>query len=258
MSGLSPLARLEWLCAVAADARLSVAAIRVAAALARRQNERTGKLNPTVFTLAMDAGLTDRAVRSAVKSLEEMGWLAVNRAESGGRGRANSFSLHQPETLHSETVNCDSLNPKTVNGDAENPERPFRKTLNDGAPRTREVNKGMNKGSVPSKKREYSPEFEQAWSSYPKREGSNPKDKAFSAWKARIAKGHTVADLTDGVIRYASFCEQTAKIGTAYTMQASTFFGPSDPPHFLQAWTAAPAPTGRPPARPVRYQMEDF
>jgi len=67
--------------------------------------------------------------------------------------------------------------------------------------------------------------FEQAWQLYPKRSGSNPKNKAHQCWNARIKEGYSEQDLIAGVKRYASFCKYKQQVGTEFVMQASRFFG---------------------------------
>jgi hypothetical protein len=73
---------------------------------------------------------------------------------------------------------------------------------------------------------EYPPEFDAAWSAYPKRAGDNPKRRALNAWKARVEEGHAPEAILAGVERYATFCEATGKVGTEMVKQAATFFGP--------------------------------
>jgi len=90
-------------------------------------------------------------------------------------------------------------------------------------------------------KNNYTDDFESAWAEYPKREGGNPKAKAFAAWNARLRAGHSEEDLTEGVRRYARFCRAKGQIGTQYVKQASSFFGPDE--HFLESWEVAkPSP----------------
>lgn len=86
----------------------------------------------------------------------------------------------------------------------------------------------------------YTPEFETAFGYYPKRSGGNPKKGAFRAWSARVKAGVDPKVMTEGVRRYAAFNEATEKIDTPYVMQAQTFFGPEDPPHFLEPWKPPP------------------
>ena len=83
-------------------------------------------------------------------------------------------------------------------------------------------------------KTDYSAEFDEAWSHYPKRSGDNPKSKAFKAWNARISEGATTQEMIDGVIRYRAWCETTGKLGTEKVKHAATFFGPDK--GFLAEW----------------------
>lgn len=78
----------------------------------------------------------------------------------------------------------------------------------------------------------YPSEFEAALAAYPKRAGSNPKGKAFAAWRATVygerkdSKPVAPALIFEGVRRYRLFCEATGKIATETVMQAARFFGP--------------------------------
>jgi hypothetical protein len=152
MAGLDPLERLTWLTAVTLDSRATIAIVRVAGALAHRQNAKTGQLNPKVSTICGDTGLTDRAVRAAVKALEGAGFLFVSRGD--GRGHSNAYRLTFPESLNSETVNDETLFTDSLNGGAENPEQPFRETLNGRSARTKEENQGENQGKSSSREGE--------------------------------------------------------------------------------------------------------
>lgn len=86
------------------------------------------------------------------------------------------------------------------------------------------------------KKNGYTPEFEDAWKAYPKRAGGNPKEGAFSAWRARIRDGVDPAELIGGVERYARFVRATGKEHTEFVKQAKAFFGPEK--HFNEKWEA--------------------
>ena len=68
--------------------------------------------------------------------------------------------------------------------------------------------------------------FLQAFSAFPKREGGNPKNRAFKAWKARRAQGISEADLLQSVLNYAAYIRAKGKEGSEYVKQAATFFGP--------------------------------
>ncbi|MFV8853452.1 hypothetical protein ABQ336_22345, partial [Serratia fonticola] len=73
---------------------------------------------------------------------------------------------------------------------------------------------------------DYSDEFEHAWSEYPRREGSNPKNKAYQAWSARIREGVGADAMLAGLRRYAQFCKAKGQVGTSFVMQGTRFFGP--------------------------------
>lgn len=86
-------------------------------------------------------------------------------------------------------------------------------------------------------KREPSKAFESAWKAYPGREGSNPKNKAEAAWRARVKEGVSEEALLAGVIRYHAYCSAKGSVGTSYVMQAQRFFGPGR--EFDAEWKAA-------------------
>lgn len=71
----------------------------------------------------------------------------------------------------------------------------------------------------------YSEEFEIAWSIYPIRDGSNPKNKAFANWNARLSEGVSLESLINGTKNYRAHCDAKGKTGSPYVMQATRFFG---------------------------------
>lgn len=85
--------------------------------------------------------------------------------------------------------------------------------------------------------------FEAAWKLYPKREGGNPKNKALSAWNARLKEGASVDDMLSGVVRYAAYCQLKGSLNTSYVMQAVRFFGPDH--NYAESW-AVTAPPSKP------------
>ena len=80
----------------------------------------------------------------------------------------------------------------------------------------------------------YPLDFERVWRKYPKRDGGNPKPRAFKAWSARIKSGVDAAEIESGVERYAEHLSAKGKIGTEFVLQAATFFGPDE--HWNQDW----------------------
>jgi hypothetical protein len=69
---------------------------------------------------------------------------------------------------------------------------------------------------------------------YPKRSGDQKWHDARKAINARLAEGHTWAEILDGAHRYADWCKTTGKVGTETVKQAATFVGPGKP--FLDDW----------------------
>lgn len=88
----------------------------------------------------------------------------------------------------------------------------------------------MQPKSRPQKKvakQEYTPDFERIWAKYPRRKGSNAKNKAFTAFSARVKGGTAISAIEAGVVAYRAYCEATGQLGTPYVMQAQRFFGPN-------------------------------
>lgn len=155
------------------------------------------------------------AVRVILKELEQVGYLVADVARSEG-GVFNGMAY---------TV-CEIPEPKTETPGPDNPapDKPApanppltSNDLNQGT-ETPENNESLG-ASAPCDG------FEAAWKAYPKREGANPKNKAHSSWKARLAYGVTAESMMAGVVRYAAYCKVKGSTGTSYVMQAVRFFG---------------------------------
>lgn len=148
----------------------------------------------------------------------------------------------------------------------ENPRRESGKSHFDPTEITSEItSENTNTGasadaSAPARsaKQDYSPDFEIAWQSYPKRAGGNSKSAAFKAWKARLKDGVKPDDMLAGVKRYAAYTRATGSVGTQFVKQATTFFGPDR--HFEEPWQAPSVPGGgRPGALPVSgFSEQDY
>jgi hypothetical protein len=70
-------------------------------------------------------------------------------------------------------------------------------------------------------------EFTAFWAEYPSRLGSNPKQPAREAWRARRREGVLAEDILAGLERYRAHLEATGKVGTAFVQQAATFLSKS-------------------------------
>lgn len=69
-------------------------------------------------------------------------------------------------------------------------------------------------------------DFAELWKTYPKRDGSNSKQKALAAYRKRRKEKIPHDAIRDGLTKYAAWCQATGKVGTETVMQASRFFGP--------------------------------
>ncbi len=90
------------------------------------------------------------------------------------------------------------------------------------------------------------PNFEIAWTRYPKRKGGNPKNKALQAWQARLREGCTADEMIAGADRYCAYCKAVGYYDEPYAMQAKRFFGTEK--GFSEDWSipTAKQANGRP------------
>lgn len=157
-----------------------------------------------------ELGLLKKELRPGVKgNSSNLYYLTLDGArDSLGGGAGDS-----PRISHSfESVNEPVNEPKTIGASGDEP--PAKK----------------NKNAYPE-------EFEKAWKAYPAREGSNPKNSAYSAWNARNREGVDPETMLAGVIRYATFCQAKGQTGTTYVMQGQRFFGKAR--EFENTWIVA-------------------
>jgi DNA-binding MarR family transcriptional regulator len=92
---------------IIADVRLTPNQRLVAVALAVRfHNTKTGRCFPSYETLAKAVGLKRRAAIDAVRKLEQIGWVSVERS-TGGRDR-NWYSLQMAPGLGDEASGGDA------------------------------------------------------------------------------------------------------------------------------------------------------
>lgn len=99
--------------------------------------------------------------------------------------------------------------------------------------------------AAPPGKRKVSRETDPDWLldfklAYPERAGDQGWRRAMRAGNARLAEGHTPAELIAGATRYAAFVDATGKRATEFVKQAATFLGPDKP--FLLPWKPPPKP----------------
>lgn len=88
------LNRFEWLKAVNRSDLLPRAKVAASALAIEFCNDRTGRLNPGVNTLADATGQTVDTVKRAIRDLTDSGWLG--RTEGRGRGNKTEYTLLSP------------------------------------------------------------------------------------------------------------------------------------------------------------------
>jgi hypothetical protein len=233
---------------------------------------------PSIQRLVKDTSLNEKTVQSGINKLIEMGFVSDTGERKGPTRRVRVLRLNvsqkQPQKRNdTKTGNI------TENGTLNDPEIGM---LND--PEIGVQNQSLepviepvisidasaaadaSHGSRAERKRVQQkttakPDvlFEQVWSRYPKRAGSNPKNKAQSAWNARKKLGVSPAVMANGLDRYIAFCEATGRVGTEFVMQAARFFGPSH--EFENDWTPAveqQKPQGKQPPTGGAPNLPDF
>jgi len=177
-------------------------------------------------------GLSISRVSEIISALAAKGLVEIEQIREGKRIVERRIRLKDPFGK----PNTPSENAVNPFGKGDEPPSEKAKGSN-----TQENNTGSNTSS------EVDDGFDAAWKAYPKREGANPKNKAHSAWKARLREGVKPEEMLAGVARYAAFCKVTEKTGTSYVMQAVRFFGTERA--FENDWTAASVKSGKPQSR---------
>lgn len=105
---MTPLDRLEWLAAVAAERSLWGAPVAVAGALAYLASE--GKCHPGLALLVQETGLHKATCARVLAKLERAGF--VGKQKRQGRGRATEYTLKLSHA--NATVSEPKVNGKTV------------------------------------------------------------------------------------------------------------------------------------------------
>ena len=258
------------------------AKLMIMARLADYSND-DGVSYPSVETICRQLGLGESTVRTAVAELEVAGWLRREARRKGNRNTSNLYYLNADRLENLARIEKDRVQriknqlksgaffhpsdsePSKTEPSESEPSNSFhpsdsgkkgvftRQNLTPdpqvNSKHDPQGNGTSAKAAEPSRnaKQDYSVEFEQAWSAYPKRAGSNNKQSAWKAWNARIREGVSAAEMIAGVQRYAGFVLATGNTGTQFVKQASTFFGPDR--HFEESWDAPTAKANQTPAQ---------
>ncbi|MNG58144.1 hypothetical protein D3C79_162670 [compost metagenome] len=205
-----------------------------------------GECWPSVPYIAEQCEISERSVQNHIQQLVKDGLVRIEkRLADNGLNRSNVYRI----TLSGSGANAApyGANP-APRGESPAPgggAAPAPRISHSFEPVIESVNEPSN---VPSddgtpaqpKKGDYPAEFEKLWAEYPKREGSNPKNKAYQAWNARRKAGVTFESMAAGLQRYVAFCGAKGQVGTSYVMQASRFFGPGL--EFNNAWMVSSQP----------------
>ena len=224
---------------VVRDPTLSVFAKVVYAVLASYANRETALCWPSLRTISHDASCSLQTAQNAISELETRSLIVKSRRfEQGTSEKASNIYELQGVLPHSTRVLPDStpmLRDST---------QVYRETAHGVLPRSTEQdlkNKNqMNKIGVPKKRSErdhgYSPEFENFWNSYPRREG---KRSALKQWNARLKAGATSDEMIAGAQAYAAKVKGDGR-ETKFVKLAATFLGPDE--HFREAVEAETRP----------------
>lgn len=193
-----------------------------------------GECWPSYQHIADQCEISRSTVKVHIRELEKAGLLRREFRRAGELNQSNIFHL----TLDGGAAENRGGAASALPGAAENP--------GGGAaenPRTSHPSEPVNEpvtlvGSGPADSG-----FEAAWKAYPKRDGSNPKNKASSAWNARLKEGVTAEVMLAGVARYAAYCVAKGSVGTEFVMQAQRFLGKGR--EFENDWKVGSQPPGR-------------
>ena len=110
----------------------------------------------------------------------------------------------------------------TGKGMEQEQEGSVRETISDQTPQSTDA---KPQAARASRSLDYSPEFEEFWTQYPKRHGADSKQAGWRCWQSRIRDGCGPGTMILGAQRYAAYCDAKVITGTEYVMQASRFLG---------------------------------
>ncbi|MHB9838495.1 helix-turn-helix domain-containing protein [Paraburkholderia terrae] len=199
--------------------------------LANRTNPDTGRCDPSHDKVASDCGMSKPSVKRAISDLAEKGLVEIHRQASNGVNLPNQYTLRVGSSVRG--VGSD----RTHGVGSDRPEGGVTQTRGVGSDRPEGgVTQTRGVGSDRATKHEVKTEkklsllsdskFEEAWKSYPKREGGNSKQAALKAWSARVREGVDPDMLVSATKAYAVAMQRAGNVETRYVRQASTFFGP--------------------------------
>jgi len=182
---------------------------------------------PSTRLLERETGLSRRSVEARLREAIQAGWIRRHERPRDAKVRWQSFRYTPmlPPTLE-----------KDVPQDLGEHASPSQLDLGETSDAT--LGKLLPLSTpVSTPSNTYPPEFERFWSAFPKRDGANPKKKAFRHWKATLKRNGADADtLIAAAERYAEHCRVKGKVGTEFVLYAATFLGPDK--HWQEEWVA--------------------
>lgn len=231
--------------------------------LANRADCDYGQCYPSLKKIALECGISRRSVIRHIQTLEAKGYLKIKRQKKDNKDNySNLYTLPIDGDLFvftpsdstslgdfidnspsdNESPPSDTVTPPSDSGTPGGSDTVSPKTVNNKQSNNlslKQSNNLSNKYCFPEEKpvndSGYTEDFERAWKLYPKRAGSNSKEKAYKQWIKRLSDGKTgIEEIISGIERYKNFCEQTGKINTELVQQASRFLGLEK--GYLQDW----------------------
>ena len=250
--------------------------------MANRFNEDEGYCWPSHDLLAKECGMDKRSVIRQIDKLQDAGLVTTvktklnNGLNSGNKYKLNMFVVGNLKLERDRKNSGDTESLRSVTKSSASDRESFSVVTESHVQVTeshsKQLNKTINQEPVNSKQditvtspkpekskktdKEYSDDFEIAFSMYPKRAGDNPKDKAFKSWCARIKEGVSKDDMITGTERYLLYCQKEGNIGTKFVKQAATFFGPSK--SFLDAWEISQSQKPYQPKQPAQRPIYEY
>ncbi|WP_136678631.1 hypothetical protein [Neptunomonas sp. XY-337] len=204
--------------------------------------------------LAERVGVTEKQMRSIISFFEAEGMLTKQSTRNGSIFTVCNYSDYQEKKgQHRANIEGQQEGQPKPSNDGACIETEANERANGGPTKratTQEHNNTIPNGidtyassadsqtvNAPTPKRsihEYPKEFEWIWQQRPRREGSDPKRKAFQACNARIKQGATWRELAEGMKRYAAYCEAKSILNTEFVKTMASFFGPDE--HYTNDW----------------------
>jgi hypothetical protein len=213
-TGNGLLRRQDFLTAMWSANIFSRAALGVAHfLLCRHMNGTTGRCDPAISRLAKETGMSEGAVKRAIRELNESGWWIIGRNEGteGRGGRTNTYRPNFERGLNfaPPSNGQGDSNPTPLDGERglkSAPKGDSNPTPKQG--RNQEEDSHTVDRSATDPVHEDSP-FDDFWRSYPSRTPHpNPKKPAQAEFKAALKRGVDPAAIIRGAANYSRYVDQ--------------------------------------------------